>query len=276
MVMKEKIGVVGYGVVGEAIASVFSDKGHKVLVNDIKPLDFSESKETLMKGCDFVFLCLPTPTNGEGCDISALEDTFDEIGQCRSGAIVVVKSTVPPGTTRKFAKEYPHLNIVYSPEFLTEANAKEDFKDPDRVVLAGEEEHRRKVRKLFQDFDTEFVTHDDYKTAEMSKYASNLLLATKVSFANQMKILCDELDIDSKEVMDVVTRDSRISQHHLDPLLGPFEGMCLPKDLRAMIFHGNNHLDVNISLLESVHEINEHVKSELSSVERKIPALAEN
>lgn len=274
--MKGKIGVIGYGVVGKAIASVFSEKGWEVLVNDRKPLDFSKSKEILMKECDFVFLCLPTPTNDAGCDISALEETFGEISQYESDAIVVIKSTIPPGTTQEFAEKYPWMNIVYSPEFLTEDNAEEDFRNPDRIVLAGREEHKKKVKELFRDFNSEFLMHDDYTTAEMSKYASNLLLATKVSFANQIKIICDELDISPKEVMDIVTKDSRISEHHLDPLLGPFEGMCLPKDLRAVIFHGNNHWKVNISLFEAVHEINEEIKSKLNRAKKKIPALPEN
>jgi len=271
-----KIGIVGFGYVGSAVANGFKIFDHEIHIFDINDEKRRKGEEEgyithktlddLVDVSDIIFVCVPTPPRENGsCDTSIVEDTIEKVAKiAREEKIVVIKSTVIVGTTDKIIKEISKINnkikILSNPEFLRTKYAKEDFLNPDRIVIGGYDKKAIEILKeLYKPFNAPIVIVDP-KTAEIIKYASNVFLATKVSFANQIKLICDKLGIDAKKVMDVVVMDHRINPSHLDPTKGPFRGYCLPKDLDALI-KKTEEMDIENSLLKAVKVINEKVQN---------------
>lgn len=284
------IGIVGKGFVGSAIYEKFSEK-YTVLSYDTNPeLSDVSSLEELVKKSNLIFVCLPTPMikNTGRCSTHLVNMTLkninnfvynNEYSRNKSSFVpktVVIKSTVPPGTCDPWNQEYWLLDIVFSPEFLTEANAKEDFSNQTRIILGGPEgpryghynKHLSGVTEVAEVFETVFgsqinIVKTDFKSAEMVKYMANAFLATKVAFANQMYELCDQMDLDYNTIKNMVTLDPRIGNTHLD-VPGPdgdfgFGGHCFPKDLNALInlFIDN---DLDPTLLKEVRSLNDRVR----------------
>ena len=156
--------------------------------------------------------------------------------------IIILKSTIPPGTCANLKTIHPHLNIVFSPEFLTERNSIEDFKTCNRVIFGGESENTQKcVDMMSKAFPNKQYEQTDWKTAEMVKYFINTFLATKVSFANEIKQICDSIEVEYDTVKNLALLDQRIGKSHLqvpgpDGILG-FGGTCFPKDLNCLIYY---------------------------------------
>lgn len=270
-----KIGIVGFGSVGKAVANGFKNFGHTIYVYDVDENKLKEAKrkgyyitKTINEIVDktkVLFICVPTPSNPDGsCNTSLVRNTIIEISKLtKEEKILVIKSTVIVGTTDKLVKEVnkinPKVKIVFNPEFLRNKHANFDFLHPDRIVIGA---FSRKainiVRRLYKPFNSKIVVTDP-RTAEMIKYASNAFLATKVSFANQIRIISEKLKINPKKVMDVVVMDKRINPSHLDPTKGPFGGKCLPKDLDALI-RKTEELGIENILLKAVKRINEITK----------------
>lgn len=240
-----KIGVVGQGFVGTAIY-----QGLKNFYN-IGTYDIDESKgnstlEKVVINSDIIFQCLPTPMKATGqCDLSIVESSLKNIdnlaklqGRC---PIVVIKSTVPPGTCENLNKLFKNVNVVFSPEFLTEANSVQDFKNQTRIILGGPRPYTTQVKTMFRKaFPHIPIIKTGYKTAEMVKYFINNFLSTKVSFANEMYEICKSLDIDYDKVTEYALFDQRVGRSHL-AVPGPdgdfgYGGHCFPKDLDAMIY----------------------------------------
>jgi UDPglucose 6-dehydrogenase len=179
------------------------------------------------------------------CDTSIVEGVVRDIDDsvvyrnC-SNRVVIIKSTVPPGTTERLNEECKHISVIFNPEFLTEANFIEDFKTQDRIIIGGPRPASTKVRQLFyKAFPNAHIIKTHSTIAEMVKYTTNTFLATKVSFANEMKMICDELKIDYDKVTEYATLDDRLGKSHWsvpgpDGKLG-FGGSCFPKDLNALI-----------------------------------------
>ena len=166
--------------------------------------------------------------------------------------ILIIKSTVPPGTTLKLNKSLKTKNILFNPEFLTEANFIEDFKNQNRIIIGGTPDKCKILENLYKEvFKEAHIINTDSTSAEMVKYMTNAYLATKVSFANEIKLICDSLSIDYDDVVKITTLDNRIGNTHLsvpgpDGELG-FGGHCLPKDLNALIYLAEqNNLNINI------------------------------
>ena len=167
--------------------------------------------------------------------------------------IFLVRSTVVPGTTRKLKEKYNTLRLVFNPEFLTERSANFDFINQTRFILGGDEEDTSKVSNLFKwRFGKSIsVIETDYESAEMVKYMTNTFLATKVSFLNDMKILCEKVGGEWEDVLEGFIRDGRVGHTHLnvpghDGKFG-FGGSCFPKDIQALInFAEKNNLDLNV------------------------------
>lgn len=231
------LGIVGYGIVGQATEYGFKDK-HTILKYDkFKDLD---SLEKVVKESEFIFICLPTPFKGEKIDLKIIHENLEKISKFAGGTdkIVVIKSTVVPGTTKELAKKYPGLNFCANPEFLTEANYLEDFKNADRTIVGADDPTTaERVSALYKaTFPDIPIFETDLTSAEMVKYTSNAFLATKVTFANEMFQLCEKLGIDYHKVKDMVVADHRIFDGHLDvtPARG-FGGKCFPKDIVALI-----------------------------------------
>ena len=210
-------------------------------------------------------MCVPTPMNKDGSchtDIveSVVKDIDDRVDLGNiSKPIVVIKSTIPPGTTDRLHKKYKGVNVKFNQEFLTEANYLEDFKNQKRIILGGVRQGTNKLRQIYSKvFPHATIVKTGSKTAEMVKYFINCFLATKVSFANEMKIVCDEIGIDYDKVVEYATYDDRLGKSHWavpgpDGDLG-FGGHCLPKDVSAIVS------EFDSELLKSVLNVNNKVR----------------
>lgn len=252
------IGIVGYGIVGQAVEYGF--KGEKIFIYD-KFKDYL-SLEEVCKQSEFIFICVPTPIleDGSGIDLSIVEENVDLIAKYIEGTekIIVIKSTSVPGTTARLAKKYPNVNFAFNPEFLTEANFLEDFVNSDRCVIGAFDDltSRRLVSLYKQHFPKMPIFQSDPTTAEMVKYMANCYLATKVIFANEMFDLCEKLGIKYEEVKKLTVADHRIFDSHLDvTTMRGFGGKCFPKDMMALIGLADN-LGVDTELLDTAWKKN--------------------
>ncbi|MDP3733063.1 MAG: hypothetical protein Q8Q91_00835, partial [Candidatus Daviesbacteria bacterium] len=190
---------------------------------------------------EFIFVSVPTPIleNESGIDLSIVEEVVGEVAKEIEGTdkILIIKSTVVPGTTASFEKKYPNVQICFNPEFLTEANFLEDFVTADRVIVGSSNDLiSRRVLSLYKNrFPKMPAFQTDTTTAEMVKYMANCYLASKVIFANEMFDICSKLGIKYEEVKKLVTADHRIFDSHLDITTARgFGGKCFPKDLLAL------------------------------------------
>lgn len=262
------LGIIGYGIVGQAVAYGFSQPEVKDKYQ-IKIYDKYKDNDTLeevIKSSEFIFICLPTPMKADesGIDLSIIEDMMEEITPLTNNTdkIIVIKSTVVPGTTAKFEKKYPKTHFAFNPEFLREASYLEDFINSDRNIVGASNDlvSRRVVALYKQRFPKTPVFQTDPTTAEMVKYMANTYLALKVTFANQMFELCQALGIKYEEVKELVTSDKRIFDSHLDVTTSRgFGGKCFPKDTVALLGLAKD-LNIDLSLLEKMWEINKKIR----------------
>lgn len=268
LISPAKLGIIGYGIVGQALAYGFSQPD----IKDKYELKFYDkykdtaSLEEVVSGSEFIFICLPTPMKDDesGIDLSIIEESIKEITKYTNNTdkIIVIKSTVVPGTTAALEKKYPKTNFAFNPEFLTEANYLEDFLNADRTVVGANNDltSRRVIALYRQRFPQTKIFQTDATTAEMVKYMANAFLATKVIFANEMYNLCQALGIKYEEVKSMAVADKRIYDSHLDVTTAKgFGGKCFPKDLVALIGRAKD-LKVEPKLLEAVWSINKKIR----------------
>jgi len=257
-----KIGIVGWGVVGQAVGEGFATKKeNKVLW--YRRTKGPYSPEEVIKHSEFIFICVPTPmfSDYSGIDLSIVEKTVDFIAPKikNTDKILTIKSTVVPGTTAKFKKKYPKVNFAMNPEFLTEANAPKDFLNPDRTVIGVfSQQVSARLVGLYRDLygPNSKIIITDPTTAEMVKYMSNACLASKVIFANEMYDLCTALGIKYEEVVDMVAADPRIGPSHLNvTTVRGFGGKCFPKDVVALLGFAKK-MKVDMSVLKEVWQKN--------------------
>ena len=267
-----KIGIVGNGFVGSSVAFGFS--AQTGCDAEIKIYDKDESKSTHSLSetleSDFIFVSVPTPSNSDGSiNLDIVYDCFSEMSMLnkRKDNVILLRSTVVPGTTRKLKNKFRNLNIVFNPEFLTERSAKFDFINQSRFILGGKQSDVEKVSKLYCDRfgNSTPVIKTNYETAEMIKYMNNCYFATKVSFMNEMYQIADANGVDWEMAVDGFIRDGRIGHSHLsvpgpDGKLG-FGGSCFPKDINALISVASE-LGINSQLLKSVWKTNLKVRPE--------------
>ena len=240
-----RVGIVGQGYVGSAVREVFS-KHYEINTFDLNGKCNCNSIHELVNNSDIIFVCVPTPMKKDGsCDTSIVESVVKDINDMVvsrnvSGRIVAIKSTIPPGTTNRLNKECKNISVIFNPEFLTEANFIDDFKNQNRIIIGGERPSTTKLRQVYSlVFPDAKIVKTGSKTAEMVKYMTNTFLATKVSFANEMKQICDEINIDYDKVVEYSTYDDRLGKSHWavpgpDGKLG-FGGSCFPKDINALV-----------------------------------------
>lgn len=267
------IAVIGQGFVGGSITTVFSekcftaftyDKTGKVATGGTRPeteeglypcnlREFIESCEKIKNFSKIYFVCLPTPMYEDGsADVSIVEGVLDELSSIPGERIAIVKSTVPPGSTERWNKKYDitGLRIIFNPEFLTEANALNDMRHQNRIVLGGPRPWINTVKQIFQTaFPNVPIVKTSSTTAEMVKYMTNNFLTVKVAFANEMAQICEALDksglnVDYDKVVEYAKYDRRLGDSHWS-VPGPdghrgFGGHCFVKDLNAMIKVADN------------------------------------
>ena len=266
-----KIGIVGQGYVGTAIKVGFES------YYDLETYDkYSEEKSTMqladmVESCEVIFVCVPTPMNKDGsCNIDVVEGVIKQINKLLTDwksdkkPIVVIKSTVPPGTTEKLHKKFKNVNVIFNPEFLTEANFIDDFKNQTRIILGGTRKGTNKLRLIYSKvFPTAHIIKTHSTIAELVKYMTNSYLATKVSFANEMYQICEKFDMDYDKVVEYATLDERLGVTHWS-VPGPdgdfgFGGHCLPKDLSALIEVAD---DLDVDVLRSTQRTNNKVRKD--------------
>ncbi len=311
------ISVIGTGYVGLVTGACFAKLGNKVICVDIdeRKIDlinygkspiYEEGLEDILnkykerieatndyryaiENSDITFICVGTPSKEDGSlDLSFIRETAREIGlqlkKKKNWHLIVVKSTVLPGTTRDIIlpilEEYSNkkvgidFGLAMNPEFLREGVAVNDFLNPDRIVIGFYDDKSRKIlRELYKDFSCP-ILETSLSAAEMIKYASNAFLATKISFINEIGNMCKKIGIDTYDVADGMGLDKRIGRSFLDSGIG-WGGSCFPKDLAALkVWAEKNSLEAKI--LNSVIEVNEEQPLRLVEILKKyIPNLRE-
>ena len=267
------IGIIGRGFVGSAVEFGFSPQTGCNAVVKIYDKDPSKSLHTLeetVNKSDFIFLSVPTPSNQDGSmHLGILESALQDIQSVnkRKNNIILIRSTVIPGTTSKLCKKFTNLNIVFNPEFLTERSAKFDFINQSRFILGGRKRNTTKVAELYRwRFGSSVpCIETNFNTAEMIKYMNNCFFATKISFLNEMKLIADKSEVNWELAVEGFVRDGRIGHTHLtvpghDGKMG-FGGSCFPKDVQAMINFGDQ-LNLNMDTLKGVWKTNLEVRPE--------------
>ena len=232
-------------------------------------LSFTTSLEEGIAGADCAFICVGTPPQPDGsCDLSYVRQVAHEIGRyMRNELVVVDKSTVPVGTAdmvRGIIKEELaargldlNVDVVSNPEFLKEGDAISDFMKPDRVVLGTDSERAASImRELYSPFarTREKLIVMGVRSAEMTKYAANCMLATKISFINEIATICERVGADVRDVRTGIGSDSRIGYQFIYPGVG-YGGSCFPKDVKALIQTAES-AGVEPMLLNAVEAVN--------------------
>ena len=281
-----RIGIIGQGFVGTAVREGLK-KYHTIRTYDLdKTKRNCDNLEELVDKSTVLFVCLPTPMKKDGgCDTSIVESIVAELDnlalvrQC-SNRVVVIKSTIPPGTTERLNKECKHIQVVFNPEFLTEANSINDFKNQNRIIIGGPRPASTKVRQLFyKAFPMAHIIKTHSTIAEMVKYMTNTFLATKVSFANEMYEICERLNIDYDKVVEYATYDERLGKSHWS-VPGPdgkpgFGGSCFPKDINALLDLANK-FEIDVFTLDGAWETNLQVRPEEDWKELKGRAVVDD
>ena len=242
----KKIGIIGKGFVGSAVEFGFSAQtgcDAEVRIYDKDKTKSTHSLEETINDSEIIFVSVPTPSKPDGkMHLDILESALDDINNVyRNDAIILIRSTVTPGTTQKLQNKFSKLPLVFNPEFLTERSAKFDFINQSRVILGGAPKDTSKVAALYKWRFGESIPciETNFQTAEMIKYMNNCFFATKVSFMNEMKLIADRCGVDWEMAVEGFVRDGRIGHTHLN-VPGPdgkfgFGGSCFPKDVQAMI-----------------------------------------
>jgi UDPglucose 6-dehydrogenase len=306
-----RIAVVGTGYVGLVTGTCFAETGNKVTCVDIdkekvdklasgqitifepglekiflrnikeERLKFTTQLEEAVADAEIIFLALPTPPGADGsADLKYVLGVADHLGKILKGYKVIVnKSTVPVGTADKvsaaIAKNYTgEYDVVSNPEFLREGVAVDDFMKPDRVIVGTRSD---RAKKLMSDLYAPFVRQGnpvifmDERSSELTKYAANSFLATKISFMNEVAQLCERMGADVDMVRRGIGSDERIGKRFLFPGIG-YGGSCFPKDVQALIM-SSDEVEYDFEILKAVEKVNANQKLHLVE---KIKAFYKN
>jgi UDPglucose 6-dehydrogenase len=277
-----KISVVGSGVVGTATGQGFHKLGHKVIFYDISKerlkalkndgYNVANNLSEALSQTDISFVCVNTPTHNSEQDLSQIFSVLQQITEYLNTAqkqhLFVFRSTILPGTMRNVIVNYLEKNcktkrgidydVVYNPEFLRQNSSLDDFFKPDRVIIG--EDHAQLSKILVEIYErlTKNIIVTSFEAAELIKYASNCFLSLKISFFNEIGLICQHLGIDHKVVSLGVSLDKRIGKYGTE-FGRPFDGMCLPKDTQALAsFIKQNRIEPD--LLEIALNINKKIE----------------
>ena len=272
------IGIIGQGFVGNAVYQKFK-KFYEIKTFDLDLTKANSTKEEVINQ-DIVFVCLPTPMSKDGsCYLGIVENVLKEINDSQTNKTVVVKSTIPPGSTAKWNKKFTNLNVAFNPEFLTERNAVKDYENQNRIILGGPRSATTLLKQVFSKvFPKAHIIKTDSTHAEMVKYLTNTFLSVKVSFANEIYQLCEGLDIDYDKVVEYATYDNRLGDSHWsvpghDGDYG-FGGHCFPKDLSALLFL-SKELGTLSNVLQATQDTNNKVRQDRDWEKMKGRAVSE-
>jgi len=259
----KKIAIIGHGYVGKAMENFFSN--HYELVIYDPPAGYKTSKDDVNQ-CEAAFVCLPTPRKENGaCDTSLVEEAIEWVDT----EIIVIKSTVEVGTTKKLSKKH-NKDLVFSPEYVGEStywtpfNFHHDMKETPFYTFGGDRDACDKVVDLMLPVVGPCKKYNitDSTTAEMAKYMENAFYATKVAFCNELYDICEAMGVRWNEVRELWTTDPRLHRMHTAVFKDKrgFGGKCLPKDTSALVSIAKNG-GVSSDLLEGVLSSNEKVRN---------------
>ena len=263
---KPKIGFIGQGFVGKNMATDFEERGFETIRYSLES-EYAGNKD-LIKDCDIVFMAVPTPTTPEGFDDSILKTNAKLVGE---GKVLVIKSTILPGTTESVQQDNPGIFVLHSPEFLREVTAKEDTKNPERnligIPIDSPEFHSKAELVLSVLPKAPYEKVFSTKETELIKYVGNNFLYAKVIFMNLMYDLAEKLGADWAKIAEAVSHDSRIGKSHMMPVHASgvtsnvgrgAGGHCFPKDFEALLqFYKREILDEKgLKVLESIRDKN--------------------
>ena len=295
----KKIAVIGTGYVGLVTGTCFAETGNQVICVDIdakkverlkngempiyepqldvlfdrniaaKRLSFTTDLAAGIKDAEIIFLALPTPPGADGsADLKYILAVAEDLGKLVTDYKVIVdKSTVPVGTAEKVTAVIAKnvrvpFDVVSNPEFLREGLAVEDFMKPDRVVIGTSSERAQKImEQLYKPFVRQGnpILFMDEKSAELTKYAANAFLATKITFMNEIANFCEIVGADVDKVRIGIGSDERIGRRFLFPGIG-YGGSCFPKDVQALVNSGNEQA-YSFEILKAVMKVNESQKT---------------
>jgi len=249
-----KIGIIGVGTVGGALKRYFEKKRVRLFLYD-KDKKIGSVRE--VNQAEIVFICVPTPFDKEkGFDLSFIEDAC---GNISGEKIIVIKSTILPGTTEKLQKKYPQHRFLFNPEFLTEATAQENMDYPDRQIIGYTEQSKDLAESILEILpEAPFQKIMPSAEAEIVKLFGNTWFSTKVVFANQMYDLCQKLGIDYEKVKEAAGADKMIGKTHLEIFHKGYRGYggkCLRKDIKSLIKFADEQ-GIDLKLHKTVEEIN--------------------
>ena len=277
-----KISVVGAGVVGQATGIGLANHGNEVVFNDI-----DENKRVFLKKSgyivtgkvveavifsDIVFVCLPSPNIDNHLDLTGINSFIDVLAKAlketKKYIVLVIRSTVLPQTTRTILvpalekrsglKAGKDFGVCVNPEFLRERTSLSDFLNPSRVVIGEVDKKSGDIlESVYASFSCPIV-RTDLDSAEMIKYVSNLFLAAKISFFNEVFMICNKIGLDPTLVNEAVSKDPRIGKYGIYGGKA-FGGHCFPKDLCAFLSFTKS-LGLNCNVLEAVKKVNEEIK----------------
>jgi UDPglucose 6-dehydrogenase len=242
------IGIIGYGMVGQAVEYGFSKT--KVFVCDPK-YNHVTIKGLCLLNPEAIFVCLPTPTDDN--NYSLLTSVLDKIFDMNYQGLVIVKSTILP----KYLEKY---DVVYNPEFLSRSTSKNDFINPHLLILSGKKsEQALQLYTKYSVVDTKNVYITDINTASFLKYVMNTFYATKVTFMNSMYDVAKEMNVNYDEAIDILSKHPWMGTNHFK-VPGPdgkrgFGGPCLPKDTECLV------KNYDVELLKKVLELNKHYRN---------------
>jgi nucleotide sugar dehydrogenase len=263
---KFSVGIVGIGYVGGAIKYAYDMNNNVVQTYDINPTlnPTCATLEELVEKTNLIYVCVPTPMTAEGrCNISIVEGVVDAICKLVDDRVLVIKSTILPGTTRYLQQKHPNNTILFSPEFLTEANFANDYLNQD-VMLVGYVNNKATAENVLSEQISTVTTVNtprvvDATLAEFFKYMANTFLATKVSFANEMFNITSAIGIKWEDVVELAYEDPRLGKTHWK-VPGPdgkhgWGGTCFPKDMSALINQANQ-MNIDTPLLNAAWKRN--------------------
>jgi UDPglucose 6-dehydrogenase len=254
------IGIIGVGIVGGAVKQGFEEIGHTTFPYDIR---FPETKIQDVLPTEITFICVPSPARDDGsCDTSIVKKVLYELKEINYSGVIVIKSTVPPGTTEALSAE-TSLKLAFCPEFLRERAALVDFIENHDVCVIGT--YDSKDFELIKEAHGKLpknVVHLTPKEAEFCKYFSNVYNALRITFANEFFELCGKMGVDYTKIKDAMVLRTTIDDHYLDcnQNMRGFGGMCLPKDTAALAALARE-IHPDLKLFETIVNENKKFKS---------------
>lgn len=277
------LSIIGSGIIGQATGIGLSKSGNKVVFYDIDNEKLTALKKkgyqvvkdltSAIQSSDILFVCLPTPSSNGSINCKIIESVISEIGKLlnkiRQYKLIVIRSTVLPTMTRckivPLLEKYSNLKagedfgVCMNPEFLREKSSLQDFLNPSRIIIGQLDKKSGDIlEKVYSFFEAPLI-RTKLDTAEMIKYAANLFLASKISFFNEMYLVCQKIGVDSNVLGRAVAYDPRIGAYGVRGGY-PFDGACLPKDLTAFRTFART-LKINPKMLDAINSVNVDMSS---------------